>query len=96
MRRGEDGATSPKMRGNQGVEPRDAVAVETVQRFVEQPQWSTGRGDPCKRRALGLTGRKKSHRDLRQSRKIERIHRLVDGPSPEPESAPQRQFAVQR
>ena len=74
-----------------------AVAVEAVQRLVEQPQRRVAGHDAGKPGPLCLAGRQQAHRDLGQLIEMKCGHRLGQPrPLPEGERAAERELAVER
>src|SRR5438270_1825657 len=79
---------------DQRRQPPDPVRIESVERFVQQPQRRSRCGDPRQSRALELARRQQPDRHVRKMREAERAE--VDGAAPEAERAPERQLAVER
>jgi hypothetical protein len=87
------------MRGGDLLGQPCGVAVEPVQRFVEQPDRRALADQPGERRALLLSGREKAHRHVEQVAEAELrrgiVGRAVD-PPPERQRLPERQVRVER
>ena len=74
----QDCAARRPMGGDRRVKPLRAVAVEAIQRLVEQPQRRAARHDPGQPRPLGLAGRQQADRDMRPAASSsKRVHRLA-------------------
>src|SRR5258708_12896367 len=81
---------------DQEIQPVGAIAVERIERFIEQPKRRFGSSNPRQHRALLLARRKEPNGHIDKVRKSERIQRFAGRPLPEFNCPPQRQLAVKR
>jgi len=79
---------------HQFLELVEAVAVERIERLIEQPQRCAGRDDACEGRTLGLPRGQQSNGEFSEGSQAKGRYSVVDVANPKAEGAADGKLAV--